>query len=150
MRQRDRDRNGHKEERERNPDHDDMYRRDRRRRRVDDLDDPKPPKRIREDEAPPTPMSVDLPSKEDRRPPRSRDSDRRSVRSGRGPRDPRDDIDVSMKASPKRERGRSVRRDLEERPLAPPPKPPLADEEHVNGSPERSGSQRYVVDVYIA
>ncbi|KAL5535384.1 RSD1 [Sanghuangporus sanghuang] len=141
LRHRDRDRNGHRD-RDRDTDRDDMDRRERRRRHVDDDADQKPSKRIREDtiDTPRTPMSVDSPQKDDGRRPRSRDSDRRSIRSGRGARDLRDDYD--RRGSPRRDG--SARRGPDERPIPPKEESPLGEEERTVVPHGRSGSQPIV------
>ncbi|KAI5121257.1 hypothetical protein M0805_002302 [Coniferiporia weirii] len=129
-RHREKDRNGHRErgkDGDRDIDRDDRDRRDRRRRREDDVDDHKV-KKMREDldDVPPPPSAVLGPP--DARRPRSRDSDRRSAR---GLRDPRDEFEDSMRPPPRRERderNRDGKRDREDRrPSRRPPSPPDED-----------------------
>ncbi|KAL5495414.1 RSD1 [Sanghuangporus weigelae] len=141
LRHRDRDRNGHRD-RDRDTNRDDMDRRERRRRHVDDDADQKPLKRIREDtiDTPRTPMSVDSPQKDDGRRPRSRDSDRRSIRSGRGARDLRDDYD--RRGSPRRDG--SARCGPDDRPIPPKEESPLVEDERPMVPRGRSGSQPIV------
>lgn len=123
-RHRDKDRNG-RDGRDKDIDRDERERKERRRKRADDLDDPKA-KRLREDpvDAPLTPMSASSYHKDDSRRPRSRDSDRRSVRSGRGP---RDDFEDTKRPPPRRERARDNRKERDDR-IIPQPDSPLDDD----------------------
>ncbi|EJD04104.1 splicing factor, CC1-like protein [Fomitiporia mediterranea MF3/22] len=85
-------------------------------------------------------MSADSQHRGDGRRPRSRDSDRRSVRSGRGIREPREDYDDAVRGSPRRDRGRQDVRDRDERPVVPRDESPLGDEERIANSRGRSAS----------
>lgn len=124
-RPRDKERNG-RDGRDKDIERVERERKERRRKRADDLDDPKA-KRLREDpvDAPLTPMSTGSYHKDDSRRPRSRDSDRRSVRSGRGP---RDEFEDTMKPSPRRERARDNRKERNDR-IIPQPDSPLDDDD---------------------